>query len=419
MTHLKAQVLLKLGLGAMLALAWGCGETSTNPDEPWPTNTAGSATTSGGASAGAGAHDGGGSGAGTTHGGAGPDTMGGQQTGGNGGGKAGGNGGSAGGDGIGGSAGGTPTSLAGPITAVVKSDGCGQQYAGPIGMPITLQTKGVKDANCADKAVDGTPVCGEWSTPREYFVYLPKNYDPTKPYSLVFEAPGCGAKGSNVYPLNGLSDSAIRVGISPGPNSTGHATNPQQGCFDDREGDDSIDFVFYEDLYDVLSSQLCFDRRRVFAAGNSSGAWLTNELGCKYAGDALRPLRGIMVMSGGLPTMPAYTPTCSNAPMAGMWIHEVGDTNSPFTNNRIAIARAMVENHCAPGQTYDTADLVDYAIGGGQPDNTCKSILGCDPLYPLVVCLLPGQGIGVRDNVVEPGFATFVRSFQYPPLLPP
>ncbi len=171
-------------------------------------------------------------------------------------------------------------------------------------------------------------------------------------------------------------------------------------------------------MYDALNAQLCFDRNRVFAAGSSNGAWLANELGCKYAGDALRPVRGVLPNSGGLPTDPKYVPTCSAAPLAGMWVHEVTDTAAPFSGAKIAIDRAMSTAHCTSA-SFDTAELVNFPIGGGKPDDTCKRVVDCDPLYPLVVCPLPGNGRSGHDDVVNPGWSTFIKMFEVAPLLTP
>jgi poly(3-hydroxybutyrate) depolymerase len=298
------------------------------------------------------------------------------------------------------------------ITDVVKTAGCGKAFSGQSGAKVTIQTSGVKDADCADK-LNGVPKCGPWSTPRDYYVYLPQNYDPTHAYTLIFQGPGCGGNGTNVYSLdNNVNNTAIRVGLTPGPNSLGHATNENQGCFDDREGDDSIDFVFYELLFDKLSTEICFDKNRVFASGNSTGGYLANELGCKYAGDPLRPIRGVLVNTGGLPTEPQWTPTCTNAPMAGMWVHEIGDTTQPFNGNKVAIDRAMKVNGCTIGTSYDTAQFDNYPIGGGNLDSTCKKLKGCPALYPLVVCALPGNQHGSHDSIVNPSFATFVTGLQ-------
>ena len=102
--------------------------------------------------------------------------------------------------------------------------------------------------------------------------------------------------------------------------------------------------------------------------------------------------------------------------MAGMWIHETGDTTNGFDGNKRAIARAMKLNKCAK-DSYDSATFEDFPIGGNQPPGICKRIKDCDPLYPLVVCPLTGTGHGSHDEVVNPGVATFIKLFQNPPLL--
>jgi len=316
----------------------------------------------------------------------------------------------------GGSASPMPMPIDNPLTQIVKSTGCGTEFAGMSGAHVTIPTRGVKDANCADH-LDGVAVCGAWSVPRDYYVNLPAQYDPNKAYPLIFEAPGCGGNGTNIYPLPNIANQAIRIGLTPGPNSLGHGTNENQRCFDDKEGDDSVDWVFYENMYDKLNSELCFDRNRVFVSGNSNGAWLANELGCKYAGDALRPVRAVMPRAGGLPTEPAFVPTCSTAPVAGLWVQEVPGQTVPFSSGLVAIERAMALAQCANGHEFQTARLENFPIGGNNPDNVCQRIADCDPLYPLVVCPVPTVTQTANDSIVNPGWSTFVKLFETSPLL--
>jgi poly(3-hydroxybutyrate) depolymerase len=300
-----------------------------------------------------------------------------------------------------------------PLTKVVPTPGCGKDPGQGVGTAVrgTIVTMGTKPTGCADSK------CGAWTYTREYFVTLPTGYVNTKAYPLVFQGPGCGGTGTAIYPLNNnVDNTVIRVGLTPPDNAIGHATNPNQGCFDDKEGDDSVDWIFYENLWDKLAGVLCFDKNRVFASGNSSGAWFSNEVGCKYAGDATHPIRGIMPNTGGLPTEALYVPTCTNQPMAGMWIHEINDTTNPFTGNKVAIQRAMQVNGCTIGTNYDNAMFDDFPIAGGNPDTTCKKIRGCPDIAPLVVCALAGNGHGSHDNVANPGFATFIKLFSAPPL---
>jgi poly(3-hydroxybutyrate) depolymerase len=313
----------------------------------------------------------------------------------------------------------------GDITKVWKSDGCGKAFAGQSGAKVTIATAGMKDANCADK-LGGQPKCGLWGqagsawqtepVPRDYYVNLPANYDMNKAYPLVIEGPGCGGNGTNIYPLPDIANQVIRIGITPPPNYVGHGTNENQGCFDDKEGDDSVDWVFYENFYDKLNQDVCFDRNRVFSAGNSSGSWFSNELGCKYAGDPKRPVRGVLPNTGGLPNEAQFEPTCTTKPMAGMWVHEVGDTTNPFTGNKFAIDRAIKVNGCTGAQSYDAKvaanEFQNFPIGGNNPDNTCQLLKGCPETTPLVVCPLPGNQHGGHDSVVNPGFATFIKQFS-------
>jgi hypothetical protein len=318
-----------------------------------------------------------------------------------------------------GGAGGLPP-LPNPVDVlkVKPSAGCGKDpmQASATFVKYTIQTSGTKGADAADSTK------GPWSYTREYYVWLPPNYDNQKAYPLVLQGPGCGGTGLDVYPLSpsndgvgaGVNGTVIRVGLTPPPNAIGHSTNPNQGCFDDKEGDDSVEWPFYEALIDELKVSLCYDENRVFASGNSSGSWLANELACKYAGNtAGYAIRGIAVNAGGLPTAAAYVPTCTQAPMAGMWVIEVNDIGTELASAlQLPVSRAIV-NQCTSG-SYSSAMLADYPIGAGKPPGTCKQIIGCPAEYPLVVCALMGNGHTSHDDTVNPGFATFFKSLEAP-----
>jgi hypothetical protein len=310
----------------------------------------------------------------------------------------------------------------GDITKVVPTVGCGMDATGFTPgtlVKFTMVTSGVKDPICADAK------CGPWGPwTREYFVQVPTGYNKTKAYPLIFEGPGCGGHGNNLYALPDLADSAIRVGLTPSADAQAlHATNPGQGCFDDKEGDDSVDFVFYESLWDQLAKTLCFDKNRVFAAGNSNGASLANELGCKYAGDATHPIRGIMTNgSAGLPTGTKYAPTCTTRPMAGMWIYAVDDGAANPVTPIGAMNRALQVNGCTPaGVSYQIAMFDPFPISATD-STSCKRYQGCPSIAPLVVCSLHATGIGsstVVTAAVNAGWPTFLKLFSAPPLLTP
>jgi hypothetical protein len=312
-----------------------------------------------------------------------------------------------------------PSALEGDITARVMSDGCGKPYpceatAGRCGEYSsicdnrTLLTEGEKAPNCASG-----PRCGAWSMRRSFRVVLPGAYDPQQPYALVIHGDGCGSSGyEGVFSPPNSFNVPIHVGVVPAlPTEYG----PGFDCFDDQEGDDSLDWVFYERLYDKLNAELCFDRRRVFVSGHASA--FANELACKYAGDAVRPVRGVLVNNGTFPAEPGRLPTCSQAPLSGIWVHELdGYYDPPFDNAKRAVTRAMAVGQC-PGGDYDHAQKESFQIGFGTEAFVCERIVGCSPLYPLIVCPLSTTSRNHLD-VADPAFETFVRQFTLPPLLP-
>jgi hypothetical protein len=305
------------------------------------------------------------------------------------------------------------------VLKVKPSAGCGQDpmQASAAFVKYTIQTSGTKGPNAADSTT------GPWSYARDYYVWLPPSYDKQKAYPLVLQGPGCGGTGLDVYSLSpsddgvgvGVNGSVIRVGLTPPPNAIGHATNPNQSCFDDHEGDDSVEWPFYEALIDKLKSALCYDENRVFVSGNQSGAWLANELACKYAGNtAGYAIRGVASNGGGLLVDFKYLPTCTRAPLAGIWVEPsgLGSDNVPSAWS-VAVNRAMQVNQCSP-QPYANAMLADFPIGANRPSATCKKVLGCPAEYPLVVCVLSNNGSSDNADTVNPGFATLIQSLEAP-----
>lgn len=300
---------------------------------------------------------------------------------------------------------------AGNLDAVVPSAGCNMPPNQNLNefVRYTMQTSGTKDPGATGNE-------GPWAYEREYFVWLPADYDNTRAYQLVLQGPGCGSNGTAVFPLSppggspGNNNNVIRVGVTPPPNAINHTEAPNAGCFDDKEGDDSVDWIYYENLIDWLDTRFCFDRNRVFASGNSSGAWWGNELACIYSGHATYPIRGIGVNTGGLPPEGPTGPTCVDNPMSGLWIHAVNDTVNPFSGNIRAIERAMTVNGCE-STDYANAPKVDYPIGGNNQPDTCKLISGCPAEYPLVVCALPGNDHDSHDSVANPAITTYLNGF--------
>jgi len=124
---------------------------------------------------------------------------------------------------------------------------------------------------------------------RKYFTTMPMNYDPTKPYPVVFWGPGCGAtgsEGSSFTTGHFLTDIIYVQGVS----ITGCFQAGKQGTADSPDG------PYFDQAIAEVEARYCVDKARIFAAGTSSGAWLSNYLACARG----NVIRGVAADSGGL-----------------------------------------------------------------------------------------------------------------------
>jgi hypothetical protein len=121
---------------------------------------------------------------------------------------------------------------------------------------------------------------------RKYYVNLPTNWDPTKVYPAVFYGQGCGQTGPEGGPFTTghfLTD-IIYVQLIPATvtGATVVPSNGSPGCFQaGKQGlADSPDGPYFDLALAGVESTFCIDTGKVFVAGSSSGAWLTNYLVC-------------------------------------------------------------------------------------------------------------------------------------------
>ncbi len=221
---------------------------------------------------------------------------------------------------------------------------------------------------------------------RNYYVWLPTNYDSTRPYTTVFLGPGCGGNGESVLPMqNASTTNAILVGLSP----VGQ-------CFMTSAAD-SPEIAFFDAALSKVESSFCVDKSRVYIAGFSSGSWLSNLIGCARAGI----VRAQGNATGGLPPVP----TCTG-PIAAMLAHDEGDPANNISGGEAARDRILKQNGCSLTETmpYDA----------GRP-SMCVQYQGCPAAYPVVWC--PTTGQGHSDQVVTglsvPGFWNFWEALPH------
>jgi hypothetical protein len=208
---------------------------------------------------------------------------------------------------------------------------------------------------------------------RQWWVWLPNNYDPTKAYPTIFLFHGC-SDANNVVPMqNVTNDQAILVrgaGINPGV------------CWD--QSPDGVDVTFFDQMLAAVSAQRCVDTARVFAVGYSSGSWLVNSLDCRRAAK----LRGAATVSGG------YESSKCSGEIARIFIHDDQDTDNVIAGSITERTRLIAANHC----TMTT-----------MPDDPspCVRYQGCDALYPIDWCETMNKMHDRQDSLAPGAFWKF------------
>ena len=224
---------------------------------------------------------------------------------------------------------------------------------------------------------------------RDYFVYLPKTYDPKRAYPVVFVGPGCGGQGDQGIPMQvAAKEDAIVVGLQYKAAATG------RDCFNTESYPDPEEDYFKETVRQI-DAHYCVDSTRRFVEGFSSGSWLTNLIGCADGGLIRAQGNASGCMQGAKPA------TCTG-PVAYMAAHDKADGNNSYqcgTDNRDRIAALNGCSH--ETMPYDPGSDIKML-----PNVTisCVQYKNCKPGYPVVFCTTTGLG---HNDQVGTGLSTF------------
>ena len=220
-------------------------------------------------------------------------------------------------------------------------------------------------------------------TSRDFYTYLPANYDSARAYPTVFAFHPCGGSGnpsSNVPIQNASGDDAIIIS----PQSKG-------GCYENQIRN-SPELPFFDATLKYAKENYCVDENRVFAIGHSAGSWMAIILGCMRA-DVLRAHAQV---SGGLPIF--VKPSDCNGKVASLYLHDSGDVDNNIIGGYAGRDRSLRFNGCSSSSMpWDPAP--------------CQEYQGCKPGYPVVFCETSGQGHGRQDNLAPGAFWKFFSQF--------
>jgi poly(3-hydroxybutyrate) depolymerase len=235
-------------------------------------------------------------------------------------------------------------------------------------------------------------VTAKWQ-PRDYWVWLPSNYDPTRAYPTVLVGPGCGGTGNMSIPIqNAAGDNAIVIGLDYSAAATGRA------CFmTEAFPDPEVNYV--EQTVTTVEDTFCVDKSRVFIEGFSSGSWIAYLMGCVDGGP------GGMFRGQGNATgnwQGSLPDSACKGPIAYMGAHNNPDPQ-PYNAYPGGRDHVLKLNGCTmPPQTmpYDPGPMVKPPSAGVTIN--CVQYMGCQA--PTVFCTTTGLG---HNDQVGTGLSTY------------
>jgi poly(3-hydroxybutyrate) depolymerase len=288
---------------------------------------------------------------------------------------------SAGGTGAGASAGGTAgESQSGAGGQSGAGNGAGGSTAGA-GGSSSGKPPATPSAGCsmpADQALASwveQPKLTVNGKQRQWWVWLPEGYDPTRAYPVIFTLHGCGGPDNFIPMQKQTGKNAIVV----------RGSGADNGCW--TYGGEGDDVKFFDAMLADVFVKRCADSSRVFSMGYSSGGWMTNVLECTR-GDKLRATG---TLSGGVP---GGLGTCKGK-FARATVHDLADPTNPFDKQGASkeLDRVIAQNHCdaaAPPLPEDPAPCARYQH--------------CDAGFPVIACRTSGQGHNRQDALAMDAF---------------
>ena len=227
---------------------------------------------------------------------------------------------------------------------------------------------------------------------RDYVLVEPTTLDPAKRYPvvLVFHGDGGDAAGfHHAFPFEKASGADAILAYPGGINATWDLDTK----FDNR------DVNFAESIVSELAARFPIDKTRVFAAGYSSGGFLSNIIACQKSG----LLRAISSSAGGAPYKQALVwtngyPKCpGQAPIAMLALHGENDHGVSLDSGRFSAEYWAYIDECKTDQMETTF----Y--------KECRAYRGCPSGKAVAFCQIPGLGHWVWDRAAEASW-TFFRT---------
>lgn len=293
-------------------------------------------------------------------------------------------------------------------SAAVRSKGCGV-------------TDGAQKVKAGGSSVaNGLPTSTRLSissggSNREYIIDIPSDYDPNRPYRLIFS--WHQAYGSNTgnavgqYPANNGPNFDAKNYAYFGLHREATAANAPAifvapGGIGNFPWDYNRDVALFDALLAHVTTNLCIDESRVFTTGFSFGAMMSHALSIGRASK----LRAAVTMA---PANYNFTqPPSDGGQIAYFGITGMSDGTCPWVNNdgnktggKYCVLTHAEDNGCTIPGNITTAMV-------GSKKHVCQDFEGCKDGHPVKVCTFDGNhtpsAVADGNNGGDDGLKAFV-----------
>ena len=255
---------------------------------------------------------------------------------------------------------------------------------GLLGLPVALAVAEAVSFHARNRS-DGSMVSSGES--REYLLYVPESYDPTRPTPLVISMHGAGLWGAAQRDISRWNDVADEHGFIVVYPSGVRGKGPRIWNVDRGTGP-ARDVRFISELIDTLAAAFNIDPARVYADGLSNGGGMAFVLSCTLS-DRIAAV-GLVASAQTLP----FAWCTDGRPVPMIAFHGTEDPVTPYDGGITWIgstafppiprwvARWAARNRCA-------SEPMEATVA---PDVTRRSYVGCAEGADVVLYTVHGGG---------------------------
>lgn len=219
---------------------------------------------------------------------------------------------------------------------------------------------------------------------RKYLVVVPDNYNPDKPYKLLFgmhcmNSNMNGVKNDGFYRLQQFDTGKNFIWIAPEGTQTSFSSMCGNCPLWKSDANNNNDHVLFDELLKLAKEKLCIDTARVFSVGFSFGAMYSYSLSTNHQ----QQLRAVVTYAPA--NYNIYLPINKHEPIAYMQTTGLSDGTCPWDQG------GRGGKYCAIGHAEDNGcdnpTTITTSSGGGYKVHDYQ---GCNEGYPVKVVTFNG-----------------------------